>query len=155
MAIDHLSDDNQDVAIALGNMVVAWSAAEWTLSAAFSTIANMDMSQADRAYYRIPTFEARIKVMLAMIPDRKPDGTDIKAMQKAIEAISGLAATRNNWVHNSWTVDTDTGGLMVTNSRIRGDGWAKPVKAHDIRHHTETVIRRTRELDDLIPPPLA
>lgn len=152
--------------MALGNMIVAWSCAEHALVHAMANVTGMDLNQASKGFYRIPTFESRVKFILAMIPGWDADENQKQAFTKAIEALSGLAATRNSWVHNSWVEDVSIGGggVFAINERAApGKQWHKEVKAHDINHHSETVIRRTNELRALLtwpyehdpsPPPI-
>src|SRR5262249_28294541 len=147
---------HDDIALALGNMIVAWSAAEHTLVHAMAKVSNMDVNQVVKGFYRIPTFDSRVKFILAMVPAWEVDAPHKEAVAKAIEAISGLAAARNNWVHNSWAANVAVGGggVFVINERAPTDRqWFNEVKAHDIRHHTETVISRTNSLFSLLFPP--
>lgn len=120
MAYKDLSQlgDHPDIAQALGNMIVAWSYAETAIQFALASVCGMPVNQAMMGYYRIPTFEARVKVIQAMIPEWKTDKHDKEAIAKTIASISGLAATRNGWVHNIWAIDTTTGGAAVINLRV-------------------------------------
>jgi hypothetical protein len=59
------------LALALGNMVVAWADAERALIRVFGRIAKIDYKLAVAAYYRIPTFESRVKVIRAMLDESK------------------------------------------------------------------------------------
>jgi len=62
-------DHDPDLAHALWNMIVAWSRAETSLVNTFATISGMHFNIATIAYYRIPTFEARVKVIQAMLTE--------------------------------------------------------------------------------------
>ena len=98
-----------------------------------------------------------MKFILAMIPDWQTNDTRKESVAKAIEAINGLSSTRNSWVHNVWSADVTVGGggIFVINERApRGGNQLKPVKAHDIRHHTQAVIARTKALRDILFPPV-
>jgi hypothetical protein len=155
LIIDHLRG-HEDIAAALGNMIVAWSGAEQTLVHAMANVSGMDINQANKGFYRIPTFESRVKFILGIIPGWRADDNQKQELTKAIEALSGLAAARNSWVHNSWVEDIAVGGggVFVINERAApGKPWHKEVKAHDINHHTETVIKRTNELRALLTWP--
>jgi len=63
----HNLDHDKDVAIALGNMVVAWSYAETMMVDCIKKITRVSPQMAHTAYYRIPTFESRTKFILAII----------------------------------------------------------------------------------------
>ncbi|MER8822920.1 hypothetical protein NKJ72_27340 [Mesorhizobium sp. M0045] len=149
--LNNLSSDS-DIATALGDMVVAWANAETTLMHAMCSICNMSTNMAHFGYYRIPTFEARVKFLLAMIPEWDTS-SDRDAISKAIEKISGMSGTRNNWVHGIWSKEKTTGQVVVFNFRAaENKGRNKPVKAHDINHHVETLIANTKALRKLLPP---
>ncbi|WP_075290204.1 hypothetical protein [Pararhizobium arenae] len=147
--MDHFTDINNledypDVAAALGNMVVAWADAEtamvFALAAVMGSSANMSMM----GYYRIPTFEARVKFILALVDEWETDKFDRPEIAKAIKSISGISGTRNGWVHGIWSANKNTKELVVFNLRAReGNGRMKPVKAHDILDHCNT-LRTTR-----------
>lgn len=144
---------NDDIAMALGNMIVAWSHAEEALVLAMSVVGRIDIDQAAHGFYRIPTFESRVKFILAMIPWWNDATFDKAALTKAIDALSKLASTRNGWVHNTWVADVSVGGgeIYIINQRApRGSSFYKPVKVHDICFHSETVIKRTEELFELL-----
>jgi hypothetical protein len=143
---------HDDIAIALGNMVIAWQTAETQILFAMIAVTGMSSNQALDSFYRIPTFESRTKFVQAAILEWKPKKYDKEAISKAIAAISTLAATRNNWIHNAWSRGNVDGKIVVFNMRAALDkGRIKPVKAHDIRLHTATVIERARELKALLP----
>lgn len=148
--IDRL-DGHPEVAAALGNMVIAWANAETAILFAMAEICNLPTNMAHFGYFRIPTFEARVKFMQAMIPEWDTK-LDKEAISAAIENISKLAATRNGWIHGIWSEEKGPRHLVVFNFRAaENKGRSKPVKAHDILHHTETLRTRTAELRKLIP----
>lgn len=154
MAFDDISNLNNhpEVAQALGNMLVAWSFAETAIQFALASVCDIPVNQAMMGYYRIPTFEARVKFILAMIPEWDTAKHDKAAIHETIEAISGLAGTRNNWVHNVWSTRQGTGEPVVINLRAsENNGRVKAVKAHDINQHAETVIKHAKALRKLIP----
>jgi hypothetical protein len=52
-------------------MVVTWAFAEVMLFATLARITGIGLNMAMAAHYRIPTFEARAKFILALLPDWK------------------------------------------------------------------------------------
>ncbi len=154
MAFNDISnlDQHPDVAQALGDMIVAWSYAETAIQFAMASICDIPVNQAMMGYYRIPTFESRVKFLQAMIPEWKTTKHDKTAIATTIDAIAGLSGTRNNWVHSVWSTSQETGEPVVINLRAHeAKGRVKPVKAHDIRHHADTVVKHAKALRKLVP----
>lgn len=87
--IDDLLDYDSTLAVALGNMVVAWARAETILVFAFSAICGIKTDMATLGYYRIPSFEARVKVLRAMISEWQTRST---IRTPLIEPLSGSTA---------------------------------------------------------------
>ena len=65
-ALEDLSHDPK-LANALGNMVVAWAHAEIIVFSTFARVADIGLNMAMESYYRIPTFESRVKFVLALL----------------------------------------------------------------------------------------
>jgi hypothetical protein len=88
-----LQDFSHDpkLAAALGNMVVAWAYAEHILLSALSRITGIGRNMSLDGYYRIPTFEARVKFILALIPEWKTGKFDKDAITEAIEKLNKLS----------------------------------------------------------------
>ena len=145
-------DHDPELAQALGNMVAAWAHAEKVLLSTLSRIADIGMNMSLDGYFRIPTFESRVKFIVALIPEWKTEKFDKAAISTAIEKLAKLAKTRNNWVHGDWCIDYTKRETIVFNHRIPPDaqGRRKTVKAQDVRNHCEAVIRRATNLADLI-----
>jgi hypothetical protein len=146
-----------EIAQAIGNMVVAWAYAEDHLVIALHKITGMHPNMALAAYHRIPTFESRVKMLLAAWGQWNPDPAafDKAAIKTAIEKLSKLAATRNGFIHGAWQRNPKTGEIFLINMRaISEDGInSKEVKASDINQHIEAVIGRAKALDALIGAP--
>lgn len=58
-----------DLAAALGNMIVAWAYAEHTLLQVISRVTGAGLNMSLAGYFRIPTFEARTKLILALLSE--------------------------------------------------------------------------------------
>lgn len=150
--IDNL-DHAPELAEALGNMVVAWARAELILSNTLALVCGLNVNMALFGYYRIPTFEARVKFIRALITEWETT-LDKEAIDRAIDKLAKLSATRNNWVHGAWAMDrkSPTKDTVVFNFRAaEGKGRRKPIKAHDVNHHADAVRSRTGALEALIP----
>jgi len=150
-AIEDLSHDPK-LAAAIGNMVVAWARAEIVLLSALSRIADINLNMSLAGYFRIPTFEARVKFILALIPEWKTDKFDKDAITTAIEKLSKLASARNHWIHGDWCIDKARTQTVIFNHRVpvNSSERRKPIKEADVLNHCEAVKKRARALADLI-----
>jgi hypothetical protein len=150
MVYDDISDVNHDpeLAKALGNVMVAWAFAETALVMALSRLTGVTVIRATRSYYRIPTFESRVKFIRALLEGWSHPAFDNASIDDAISRISSLSATRNKWVHGVWVKRKDSTATAIFNYRAPDDHHdrVKPVKAHDVNLHCETVRKHAREL---------
>jgi hypothetical protein len=147
-------DHDKDVAVALGNMVVAWSYAETMLVDCLVKITKMSPRMAQMGYYRIPTFESRTKFIVSIIHHWKATKKRKDEVEKAIEKLAKLSATRNKWMHNRWAKEKDGNGCVIFDYRNLPEtkGRRAEVKAHDINLHCETVILRAGLLRYALDP---
>ena len=149
-----LSNFSHDPKLAesLGNMVVAWAHAEVVLFSTLSRVSGMGMNMSMNGYYRIPTFDSRVRFIKALAEEWNDDKFDKHAIITIIEKLTKLAATRNSWVHGDWCAPQDKSHSVVFNHRVSPshNERRKPVKAHDVENHSATVVKNANELSDLI-----
>jgi hypothetical protein len=150
--IDNLDHDPR-LATALGNMLVAWAYAEYTLVNTLAAIMAIDPNMAWVTYYRVPTFEARVKVIRAAITEWEPPAhLDKAAIDTAVEKLAKLSMTRNGWVHGDWCADGKFTETVIFDARRGPDDPArrKDMKAADVINHCEAVRRRAHDLRELV-----
>jgi hypothetical protein len=153
--LDNLDHDGE-LATALGNMVVAWARAETTMVQAYSAVSKMHYNLASAAYYNIPTFESRTKVILATIDEMPDPFPERESLRDAILALAKLAKTRNGWVHGLWVSDQKTSVTHVFNMKKGGtDRRAIQVTANAVQQHIKAVRQRAAELDRYAPVRIA
>ena len=145
-------DSEPELAQALGNMVVAWARAETALVKTLSRLTGIGKNRALTAYYSIPTFQARIKFLRALVIEWDTNGFDKDAIDHVIKKLSALSGTRNHWIHGVWSRERGSGNIVVFDFRSLGMALdrRKPVKAHDIKYHVDTVLQRVHDLRVLI-----
>jgi hypothetical protein len=143
-------DHDVSLAAALGNMVVAWAYTEAILAGTFARICGIDINMATLGYYRIPTFEARVKCLLAFMLEWNPKKYDKDAIAKEINAISGQSGARNDWVHGLWCYDKPTNETIIFDFRRHEDKRSKPVKAADVQNHIKALLGHAEQLATLI-----
>jgi hypothetical protein len=149
--LEDLSNDPK-LAEALGNMVAAWAGAEVTLISTLARITGMPLNMAQAGYYRIPTFEARVKFIRALMTEWKTDLFNTEGIDLAIQKLSKLASTRNHWIHGDWCASDDEKEIVVFDHRADPDSShrRKPVKAADVTNHCKAVLGRARDLAALV-----
>lgn len=150
-ALEDLSHDPK-LAEALGNMVIVWAHAEIMLFSTFSRVAGIGLNMAMESWHRIPTFESRVKFIVALIGEWKTDQFNAAEVAEAVTKLGKLARTRNHWVHGDWCADDDTKETIIFDHRAALDSPArsKTVKAHDVLDHCEAVKRRAKALGRII-----
>jgi hypothetical protein len=151
--IDNLNHDPK-LAEALGNMVVAWARAETQLANVFACIMVTHFNLATAAFYRIPSFEARTKVLLAILEKWENPTHDAAEIAAQITGLQRLAKTRNHWVHGVWCSEgDDRGNTVVFDFRAPDDSERRrtPVKAAAVTNHLGAVRDRIEMLNRLVP----
>jgi hypothetical protein len=141
-----------ELANALGNMVVIWSNAEQALMNLLHKMTGTPHPMATAAYYKIPTFEARVKALRAMICEWETEKFDRKAIDKTVLKLNYLSQTRNRFVHWTYLVQNGSGETFLCNYRkASGDpDRIIPINAANVRNHVEAVERRTVTLWTLL-----
>ena len=141
-------DHDPKLAAALGSTLVAWAHAETGLVLALSRITGIPRNSATQAYYRIPTFESRIKFLRSLLSTWHNPEFDREKIDRAILKLSGLSRTRNHWVHGAWSKSQISNETVVFD--FRSDPNAperrKPVKASDVTNHVEAGNRWASDL---------
>jgi hypothetical protein len=151
--LDNLNHD-PSIAEALGNMVVAWAKAETQLANVFASLMRVHFNLAMAAYYRIPTFEARAKVLIGILENDETKRADAAKIATQITGLMRLAKTRNHWIHGVWcNEETDSSDTVIFDFRAPDDSdrRAKPIKAADIKNHVEAVRERIAAVNRLVP----
>jgi hypothetical protein len=144
---------DQPLAAALGDMVVAWAYAEAILIGTLTRILGSDLNTIQSGYYRIPTFESRVKFIRALMTHWKPpQGFKKDAIGREIDKLGKIAGTRNHWIHGDWCVNPNTAETVVFDHRsdASSPNRRKPVKAADVKNHCEAVIHRADTIYGLI-----
>lgn len=151
-ALENL-DHDEGLAKALGNLVVVWANAENVLCQTLAGVLDAKITLVLFGYYRIPSFEARVKFIRSMIPEWETENYDKAAIDKAVERLSDLSLTRNNWIHHVWCTNKDKSETVLFDYRREAEkGRRRPVKSHDVWDHIKTVRARTTDLEGFIPP---
>jgi hypothetical protein len=145
-------EGDPELGYALGDMVVAWAYAETVLVGVLACITNCGLNIIQTGYYRIPTFEARVKFIRAMIPEWKTTTLDKMAIDHEVKKLSAIAGKRNHWIHGDWCYGRNSGMIVVFDHRadVTSPDRRKPVKAQDVKNHADTVRKRANTLAHLI-----
>jgi hypothetical protein len=144
--------DHKDIALELGNMVVAWAYAENMLIHALSRVSGFGLNMAQNSYYRIPTISSRMQFITSLINDWETQAFDKPSILLQIEGFGRLSTTRNHWVHGNWCIGGDPKETVIFDHRTKvgAPGRRKAVKAADVKNHNEAVLNRASTLRKLI-----
>jgi hypothetical protein len=150
-ALEDLSHDPK-LAEALGNMVVAWAHAEIMVFCTFARATEIGLNMAMESYYRIPTFESRIKFIRALLSEWNTAKFDKDQIDIAVKKLSKLASARNHWVHGDWCIDKTKTKTVIFDHRATPEAKArrKPVKTADVVNHCKAVKKRAAALGKLV-----
>ena len=139
-----------DIATAFGEMVLAWANAENVMLFTFSHAAQIDANLALLTYYRIPTFEARTKVIVSLLSEPKCQLANRTVVLAAAEKLAKLAQARNAWIHGNFWTDGKT--VVSFDYRLQSHKpRTRPIKSNDINLHVDAVRQRTKDLEALLP----
>jgi len=122
------------------------------LFATLARVTGIGLNMSMAGYYRIPTFEARVKFILALISEWSTSKFDKDAIATAVEKLSSLSGTRNHWIHGDWCADKSKTVTVIFNHRVPSEHpeRRKPVKDADVLNHCEAVKTRAKTLSELI-----
>ena len=151
-SLEDLSHDPK-LASALGEMVITWANADQALLGTMARVLNANLNFVQPAFYRLPTFEARIKFIRALISEwRAPKGFSKASIDTATSKLAKLASTRNHWIHGVWCLAEDKSETVIFDHRspVGSPGRRKAVKAADVRNHIIAVKKRCEHLQKLI-----
>lgn len=159
--MEHLDLENLDhdheLAAALGHMIIAWARAETVLVGVYATAFDVHTNTASAAYYNIPTFESRTKVLRATILERAKPLPKRDEMLSAIDKLIALSRTRNGWVHGVWTCLKEKPHVTrVFNMKVSSVArTATTVTKTSVMNHVSAVRQTTRDLERFVPVRLA
>jgi hypothetical protein len=143
-------DHAPDIAKAIGDMVVAWSAAEQGLVSVLTIITGTGYGMAATTYYSMPAFDGRVRLIKNLLRVDCEQTPEVDALLKAIEGLRGLSGTRNSYIHGDWAVSLDRKETVIFNHMelLGTPGRKKTVRASDIIDHSKAVSRRRVAIRD-------
>ena len=148
--LDNL-DHDQEIAITLGNLVVAWSSAEIMLGVCMTHVFNVEVNMGLNSFFLIPTFESRTKFLrMAIVGWENPKKLDKEKLDRIIEKYTKLSLQRNSWIHNSWCKHHLTNRTVVVSTKKIADR-VKIVNANSIAQHNKAVNEQTSLLSEMFP----
>lgn len=145
-------DHDPELAEALGNLFIVWAAAESRMVWILAATCNLDINQANEAYYRIPTFDPRTNVIRALLAQWHTKKYKPEEIAKVVARLSRLSKTRNGWVHGVWMKREGGDDTAVINFRAApGKERGKLVKVADVDNHLEAVRAQISQLYKFLP----
>lgn len=139
---------DRELAIAIGDMVVAWASVDGSLHDITRKITGMSYAMVADIFARVPTFESKTRIVRTLIAEWARPGPDAEKAAAAIEKISKLSLTRNSWVHGTWAAAFTNPPITVIFDprKPKGARGRKTIKAHDVVQHVQTLHHRLIEL---------
>ena len=129
--------DDQELATAIGDVILAWTQAEYDLVAMLAAMLDIPFNRASQLYHKIPNFRGRVQALYALMACT--DG--FEQLRPFIAKLSSLSKTRNAIVHGAFIRAHD--GSEIRRVRLdeptQNDNRSVVTKAHDIHQHADTV----------------
>jgi len=136
-----------DIAQAMGDLVAAWSLADWILLVALHRILGIPQTDCAIIFYSIPTFDGRVKLIKNLLKASARIQGPVDNLLRAIEGLRGLSGTRNSLIHGNWAIGNLTNETVIFDYlEPAGPKRKRSIKAHDILGHVEAVNRRRTDL---------
>jgi hypothetical protein len=136
--------DAPDLATALGDIILAWSMADSYLMQCVGAMLSLDDHKAKRVYYKIASFDARVKMILTLV-DLFPD---FKPICRHVLKLSSLSKRRNAYVHNAYLAEIGGSGLWLVDygQALDHERRSKPARPSDMHQHADAVRRSAERL---------
>ena len=131
------ASDDKELATAIGDVILAWTQAEYDLVAMLAAMLDIPFNRASQLYHKIPNFRGRTQALYALMACT--DG--FEQFRPFIAKLSKLSKTRNEIVHGAFIRAYE--GKEIRRIRLdepsQSDNRSVPTKAHDIFQHADTV----------------
>lgn len=129
--------DNADLANAIGDVILAWTAAEYDLVAMMAAILNVPFAQASQAYHQISNFRSRTHSIYALIACAE----GFEGFKPFVAKYSRLSKTRNGIVHGGFIQSLTSPEIrrIRLNEPSESEHRSIVTKPDDIRQHALAV----------------
>jgi hypothetical protein len=104
----------------LGNVTAIWATMELSINMAIWELANVERWIGACITTQIFSPSSRLRVLVALIDVRGGTPDIISKINKFAESAGGLARRRNSYVHDSWSVDEETGEVERIHVTMEG-----------------------------------
>lgn len=141
---------NRKLAGALGDMIVAWSDAERQLADIMHLLTRMSYPMTIDVLARMTTFESRTKIIKMLLENWAEPNHAASEVSKAIEGLSRLSQTRNDFVHASYVAPLDKSVTVIFDFREPAGKRRRSLRASDVLQHVKAVHARTDQLQKLV-----
>ena len=131
------AEDNADLANAIGDVILAWTAAEFDLVAMMAAMLNVPFAQASQAYHQISNFRGRTHSIYALIACSK----GFEGFKPFVAKYSRLSKTRNGIVHGGFIQSKASPEIRRIRLNEPSDSHHRSIvtKPNDIRQHANAV----------------
>lgn len=147
MSIGHpiwSATDNEALARAIGDVILAWSNAEYAQVGMMAAILGLSHNRASTLYYQYSNFRSRTKALRAIMED----APEFLPLKPYVEKFSALSHTRNQIVHGVYI--QEIGSSKIYRARMdeprQSSRRSIVTKPNDIQQHADAVRAECRRL---------
>jgi hypothetical protein len=134
--------ENEALARAIGDVVLAWSMAEYAQVGMMAAILGVTHKRASVLYYQFSNFRSRTKALQALIED----SPEFEPLRPFVAKFSKLSKTRNEIVHGMYV--QEIGSPKIYRARMdepsNSPRRSNVTKPNDIMQHAEAVRAECR-----------
>jgi hypothetical protein len=129
--------DDEALAAAIGDVILAWGMAEWAQVGMMAAILGIEHNRASTLYYQFSNFRSRTNALNALIVDAPA----FEPLSPFVAKFSKLSKTRNEIVHGLYIQEAGTPKIYRARMDVPRESGRRSVatKPNDIRQHAEKV----------------
>lgn len=132
---------------ALGHLVAAFAALEFTLFQLFRALLQADLNMARLTFYGLTAFRTKSEMTLALAKVRYRHNRDIKELETLLSKINKTANKRNQYIHDLWCTDHDGDACQFRWGTKATAIEASKIRIQDIDQLTSQIRQWSDELD--------
>ena len=132
---------------ALGHMVAAFAALEFTLFQQFRNFLRADINMARIVFYGLTAFRTKSEMTLSMAKVRYKHPSDVAALEDLLKRINKTANKRNQYIHDLWCTDIDKDACQFRWGNKAAAIDASKIDLKDITQLTTQIRHWSNELE--------
>jgi hypothetical protein len=138
---------------ALGHLVAAFAALEFTMFQLFRDFLRADLNMARIVFYGLTAFRTKSEMTLSLARVRYKHNSDVAALEDLLKRISKTANKRNQYIHDLWCTDVDKDACQFRWGTKAAAIEASKIKVQDIEQLTAQIRHWSDELEAFMAKP--